>query len=182
VAVIGDSTFLHTGINGLMDMVYNRSRGTVVILDNRITAMTGRQENPGSGYTLAGAETCQVDIEALCRGVGVEHVTVVDPYDLRHTREVLKTEMARPAASVVIARRPCMLVKRHPVRQKPALLVNVERCTGCRACLQLGCPAIEWQPEADGTGKARINPLLCCGCGLCRQVCRFEAIGASHDE
>lgn len=181
VAVIGDSTFLHTGINGLMDMVYNKSHATVVILDNRTTAMTGRQENPGSGYTLAGEETFQVDIEALCRSVGVKSITVVDPYDMSHTREVIKTEMARPEVSVVIARRPCMLVKRNPVKRQAALMVKTDKCTGCKACLQLGCPAIEWHPDAGAKGKAVINPLLCCGCGLCVQMCQFDAIGARHE-
>jgi indolepyruvate ferredoxin oxidoreductase alpha subunit len=181
VAVIGDSTFLHTGINGLMDMVYNHSTATVLILDNRITAMTGRQEHPGSGYTLSGEEAYRVDLESLCRSVGVEHVTVVDPYDITHTRNVIKAEMERPEVSVVIARRACMLVKRDPVKRLPALAVDVDKCTGCKACLQLGCPAIEWQPDAGEKGKAVINPLLCCGCGLCPQMCRFDAIGARHE-
>jgi indolepyruvate ferredoxin oxidoreductase alpha subunit len=181
VAVIGDSTFLHTGINGLMDMVYNKSHATVLILDNRTTAMTGRQENPGSGYTLAGDETYQIDLEALCRSVGVENITVVDPYDIAHTREVIRTEMDRPAVSVVIARRPCMLVKHDPVKKKAPLAVDPNKCTGCKACLQLGCPAIEWQPEAGERGKAVINPLLCCGCGLCPQMCQFDAIGGRHE-
>ncbi|ABA88812.1 indolepyruvate:ferredoxin oxidoreductase, alpha subunit [Syntrophotalea carbinolica DSM 2380] len=181
VAVIGDSTFLHTGINGLMDMVYNNSKATVLILDNRTTAMTGRQENPGSGYTLAGDPSYRIDIEALCRSVGVKNVTVVDPYDIDHTRTVIKAEMERPEVSVVIARRACMLVKRDPVKRQAALKVDAEKCTGCKACLQLGCPAIEWQPDAGDKGKAVINPLLCCGCGLCPQMCHFDAIGG-HSE
>ena len=182
VAVIGDSTFLHTGINGLMDMVYNQSTSTLVILDNRITAMTGRQEHPGSGYTLGGEEAFRVDLEQLCRSVGVEHVQLVDPYDLDLTRRILKEEMARPAVSVVIFRRPCMLVKRDPVKRLPALTVDAARCTGCRACLQLGCPAIEWRPEEGDKGKAHINQLLCVGCGLCPQVCRFDAMGECHEK
>lgn len=177
VAVIGDSTFLHTGINGLMDMVYNSASATVVILDNRITAMTGRQENPSSGYTLMGADSYRVDLEQLCKAVGVRHVQVVDPYQVDATRQVLKEEMERPEVSVVIARRPCMLVKRDPVARKPALTVDSDRCTGCRACLQLGCPAIEWRTTAEGKGVAHINSLFCVGCGLCNQVCNVDAIG-----
>ncbi len=177
VAVIGDSTFLHTGINGLMDMVYNSSSSTVVILDNRITAMTGRQENPSSGYTLMGADSYRVDLEQLCRAVGVQHVKVVDPYQVAATRQVLKEEMERPEVSVVIARRPCMLVKRDPVARKPAVTVDIDRCTGCRACLKLGCPAIEWRTTTEGKGVAHINSLFCVGCGLCNQVCNVDAIG-----
>lgn len=181
VAVIGDSTFLHTGINGLMDMVYNSSASTVVILDNRITAMTGRQENPSSGYTLMGADSYRVDLEQLCRAVGVQHVQVVDPYEVEATRKVLNQEMQREEVSVVIARRPCMLVKRDPVARKPVLTVDIDRCTGCRACLKLGCPAIEWRTSADGKGVAHINSLFCVGCGLCQQVCKFDAMGVLHD-
>ncbi len=181
VAVIGDSTFLHTGINGLMDMVYNSSASTVVILDNRITAMTGRQENPSSGYTLMGADSYRVDLEQLCRAVGVKNVQVVDPYQLQATRQILKEEMERPEVSVIIARRPCMLIKRDPVARKPAVTVDSERCTGCRACLKLGCPAIEWRITAEGKGIAHINRLFCVGCGLCNQVCNFDAIGDIHE-
>jgi indolepyruvate ferredoxin oxidoreductase alpha subunit len=181
VAVIGDSTFLHTGINGLMDMVYNNSTATVVILDNRITAMTGRQENPASGYTLMGDESYQVDIEQLCRAVGVRQVRVVDPYEIAHTHQVLREEMERPEVSVVIARRPCMLVKRDPAARKPAPRVYSNLCTGCRACLKLGCPAIEWRTLEDGKGVAHINRLFCVGCGLCRKVCPFDAIGDSDE-
>lgn len=181
VAVIGDSTFLHTGINGLMDMVYNNSTATVVILDNRITAMTGRQENPGSGYTLQGDASYQVDIEQLCRAAGVKEVRVVDPYEAAHTHQVLKEEMERPEVSVIIARRPCMLIKRDPAARNPALMIDDSLCSGCRACLRLGCPAIEWQTLENGKGVAKINPLFCVGCDLCRQVCRFDAVRDSNE-
>lgn len=177
VAVIGDSTFLHTGINGLMDMVYNNAASTVLILDNRITAMTGRQENPSSGYTLMGADSYRVDMEELCRALGVRHVRVIDPYQVSATHKVLEEEMARDEVSVVIARRPCMLVKRDPVARKPALSVDDEKCTGCRVCLKIGCPAIEWRSSDQGKGSAHINRLFCVGCSLCRQVCHFDAIG-----
>jgi len=181
VAIIGDSTFLHTGVNGLMDMVYNRSTSTVIILDNRTTGMTGRQENPASGYTLMGQETHEVDIEALCRSLGVKHVRVIDPYEMDVTREVIREEMARPEVSVIITRRPCMLHKRDLVERKEPLFVDADRCTACKACLKLGCPAIEWQ--ADGAkGKAHINKLLCVGCGICDQVCKFGAFGVCHVE
>ena len=163
------------------DMVYNSASATVVILDNRITAMTGRQENPSSGYTLMGADSYRVDLEQLCRAVGVRHVQVVDPYQVAATRQVLKEEMERPEVSVVIARRACMLVKRDPVARKPAMTVASERCNGCRACLKLGCPAIEWRTTAAGKGVAHINPLFCVGCGLCNQVCSVDAIGDIHE-
>lgn len=181
VGVIGDSTFLHTGVNGLMDMVYNRSTATVVILDNRITAMTGRQDNPASGYTLQGEQSYEVDLEQLCRAVGVKHVRVIDPYDLELTRETLKEEMERPEPSVIITRRPCMLMKRDVVEKRPPLYVDADKCTACKACLKLGCPAIEWQSEAGPKGKAHINKLLCVGCGVCEQVCKFGAYGVCHD-
>ncbi len=177
VAVIGDSTFLHTGINGLMDMVYNNAASTVLILDNRITAMTGRQENPSSGYTLMGADSYRVDMEEICRALGVRNVRVIDPYQVSATHKVLEEEMARDEVSVVIARRPCMLVKRDPVARKPALSVDDEKCTGCRVCLKIGCPAIEWRSSDQGKGSAHINRLFCVGCSLCRQVCHFDAIG-----
>jgi indolepyruvate ferredoxin oxidoreductase alpha subunit len=182
VGVIGDSTFLHTGINGLMDMVYNQSTATVIILDNRITAMTGRQENPASGFTLAGAESTELDLEALCRSVGVRHVEVIDPYELDAAREVIKREMARPEVSVIITRRPCMLMKRDVVERKPPRYVEADRCTACKACLKLGCPAIEWNSGAGDKGEAQVNRLLCVGCGMCEQVCKFGAFGVCHGE
>ncbi len=182
VAVIGDSTFLHSGISGLMDMVYNKSNSTVIILDNRITAMTGRQENPSSGFTLAGEETYEVDLEAVCRAVGVKHVQVVDPYELEITQQAIQKEMERPEVSVIIARRPCMLIKRDVAERKPPLFVDPEKCISCKACLKLGCPAIEWQSNGEGKGVARVNRLLCVGCGICQQVCKFGAFGVSHDE
>lgn len=181
VAVIGDSTFLHTGVNGLMDMVYNKSTATVLILDNRITAMTGRQENPSSGYTLGGEESYEVDLPALCRSVGVKHVQVIDPYDLDLTRQTIKQEMERPEPSVIITRRPCMLMKRDVVERKLPLYVDEDKCTACKACLKLGCPAIEWQPDAGEKGKSRINKLLCVGCGVCEQVCKFDAFGVCDE-
>ncbi|GFE60998.1 indolepyruvate ferredoxin oxidoreductase subunit alpha [Geobacter sp. AOG2] len=180
VAVIGDSTFLHTGINGLMDMVYNNSPSTVVILDNRITAMTGRQDNPASGFTLMDDPSHSIDFPLLCKSLGVKHIRVINPFDLEQTKSVLQEEMERSETSVIITDKPCVLVKREGVFQKgPAYTVEVERCTGCRACLKIGCPAIEWRPSGDGSkkGTAFIDPLLCTGCDVCRQLCKFDAIG-----
>jgi indolepyruvate ferredoxin oxidoreductase alpha subunit len=178
VAVIGDSTFLHTGLNSLMEMAYNRSPATVIILDNRITAMTGRQENPASGFTLAGVEAPQVNIPDLCRALGIRHVRLLDPYDLDETKKVLEEEMNRPEPSVIITNRPCCLIKGEDRFAKGQVLaVDQPHCTGCRACLRIGCPAIEWQPDAEGTkGKAYIDPQLCTGCTVCQQLCKFDAI------
>jgi indolepyruvate ferredoxin oxidoreductase alpha subunit len=179
VAVIGDSTFLHTGVNGLMDMVYNNSPATVVILDNRITAMTGRQDNPASGFTLMDNPANSIDFPLLCKSLGVRHIRVINPFDLENTKRVLKEEMERPETSVIITDKPCVLVKREGVFKKgPVYTVEVEKCTGCRACLKIGCPAIEWHPDAEGKkGKAYIDPQLCTGCDVCRQLCKFDAIG-----
>ncbi|KAB0666635.1 indolepyruvate ferredoxin oxidoreductase subunit alpha [Oryzomonas japonica] len=179
VAVIGDSTFLHTGINGLMDMVYNNSTATVVILDNRITAMTGRQDNPASGFTLMDDPAHRIDFPLLCKSLGVRHIRVINPFDLEQTKNVLREEMERPEPSVIITDKPCVLVKREGVFHKgPVYEVAVEKCTGCRACLKIGCPAIEWRPAGDGSkkGTAFIDPLLCTGCDVCRQLCKFDAI------
>lgn len=181
VAVIGDSTFLHTGVNGLMDMVYNNSPATVIILDNSITAMTGRQDNPGTGFTLMDDPAPRLDIPMLCKSLGVKHVRVINPLDLEETRQVIAEEMDRPETSVIITNKPCVLIKRENVFQKgPVYSVDEAACTGCRACLKIGCPAIEWRPAGDGSkkGKAWIDPLLCTGCDVCRQLCKFNAIGS----
>lgn len=178
VAVIGDSTFLHTGVNSLMEMAYNQAPATVIILDNRITAMTGRQENPASGFTLSGVKAPEVNIADLCRALGIKHVAVMDPYDLDSATKILTEEMSRPEPSVIITNRPCCLIKDDARFSKAALLeVEQDACTGCKACLRIGCPAIEWQPEPDGKkGKAYIDPLLCTGCTVCQQLCKFDAI------
>jgi len=179
VAVIGDSTFLHTGINSLMEMAWNKAPATVVILDNRITAMTGRQENPASGFTLSGEESVEVNIPELCRVLGIKNVRVVDPYDLEATRQAVVEEMHRPEPSVIITNRPCCLIKGPGRFEKgPTLEVDQGKCTGCKACLRIGCPAIEWKPNPDGNkGKAFIDPSLCTGCTVCQQLCTFQAIG-----
>lgn len=178
VAIIGDSTFLHSGITGLMDMVYNKAAATVVILDNRITAMTGRQDNPGSGFTLMNEPTHRIDIPALCRAVGVKHVRVVNPFDLEEVRTALKEEMERPEPSVIITEMPCVLIKREgTARKRSQRTVDVDKCKGCRACLKKGCPAIQWKPSTTGKGTAYIDPVMCSGCNVCEQVCRFDAIG-----
>lgn len=183
VAVIGDSTFLHSGMTGLLDMVYNKAPATVIILDNRITAMTGRQENPASGFTLSGEETFQVDLPALARNLGVKNVRTIDPYNLDETRQAIEEEMNRPEPSVVITNRPCVLIKRPGVYKRgEPLVVDHEICTGCRACTKLGCPAIIWQTGSDSSkGKAYIDPLLCSGCDVCAQLCKFMAIKAKDE-
>ncbi len=182
VAVIGDSTFLHTGINGLMDMVYNNSPATVIILDNRITAMTGRQDNPASGFTLMNNSSHTIDFPMLCTALGVKHIRVINPLDLEETKRVIAEEMQRPETSVIITDKPCVLIKREDIFQKgPLYAVDVDICTGCRACLKIGCPAIEWRPAGDGSrkGRAFIDPQLCTGCDVCRQLCTFDAIGST---
>ena len=177
---MGDSTFLHTGINSLMDMVYSQATATVVILDNSATGMTGRQDHPGTGYSICGAAAPSVDIEALCRALGVRDIQVIDPYDLQVTRQALQGAMERSGPSVVITRRTCMLERRGSAERKPPLTVDPDKCVSCKACLKLGCPAIEWSVEAADKGKAVINQLLCVGCGVCRQVCKFDAFGVHN--
>ena len=162
-----------------MEMAWNRSPATVLILDNRITAMTGRQENPASGFTLDGEAAPQVSIPDLCRALGIRHVREVDPYDLEATKRALDEEMNRPEPSVVITTRACCLIKGEDRFEKGTMLrVDQDACTGCKACLRIGCPAIEWQPAPEGKkGKAFIDPLLCTGCTVCLQLCKFNAIG-----
>ena len=179
VAVIGDSTFLHTGINGLLDMVYNQSAATVIILDNRITAMTGRQENPTSGYALNEKEAPRVDMEQLCRAVGVKHVKVIDPYNISLTRKTIREEMARPETSVIITSRPCMLVPRDNLERRTPLFVDHDKCTGCKACLRLGCPAITWDAEKK---QSNIDKIICTGCKVCQQTCGFDAFQEYGDK
>ena len=181
VAVIGDSTFLHTGVNSLMEMAYNQVPATVIILDNRTTAMTGRQDHPGTGYTLAERASEAIDLIGLVRALGIRHVRLLNPLDLAETRAVIEEEMNRPEPSVIITDKPCVLIKREGIFRKGAVLaVNEELCSGCGACLEIGCPAIEWRPGEGERGRSWIDPGLCNGCGVCRQLCQFDAIGEAR--
>lgn len=175
VAVIGDSTFIHSGITGLIDISYNQGISTVIVLDNSITGMTGHQQNPTTGYTLKGDPTAKVSIEKVCNAIGINRVRVVDPYDLKATREAIEEELQVKEPSVIISRRPCALLKY--VKHNPPLVIDKESCKGCKACLKLGCPAIR-----VANGKASIDDTLCVGCGLCRDLCKFHAIGEKGAE
>jgi len=175
VAVIGDSTFVHSGITGLLDIVYNQGACTVIILDNRITAMTGRQEHPGTGFTLMGKPAKQLNYEALCRALGIEHIRTINPYDLDQVQTVISEEVNRPEASVILAQAPCVLNRREFKGSGQSYSIDPEACVGCRACLQIGCPAIEWQPGEGKKGTAYINE-LCTGCAVCAQICKKTAI------
>ena len=168
VGVIGDSTFIHSGVTGLINIAYNGSNSTVVILDNSITGMTGHQQNPTTGYNIKGDPAGKIDLESLCRSIGIRRVRVVDPYDLDQCDKVLKEELAAEEPSVIISRRPCVLLKY--VKAKPALHVNSEKCRSCKKCMGFGCPAI-----AMHGNKAAVGPTLCVGCGVCQQVCPFGA-------
>ena len=168
VAVIGDSTFMHTGINSLTDIAYNGSNSTVIILDNSITGMTGHQHNPTTGCNIKGDPAGKIDLEALCRAIGINRVTVVDPYDLKQCNEVIKRELEAKEPSVIISRRPCVLLKY--VKHAPPLHVNEDKCVGCKSCMRIGCPAISMK-----NGKARIDETLCVGCGVCVQMCAVDA-------
>ena len=169
VAVIGDSTFMHSGITGLVNVAYNGSNSTVIILDNSITGMTGHQQNPTTGYNIKGDPAGKVDLEALCRAIGIRRVRVVDPYDLKACETAVKEELEADEPSVIISRRPCVLLKY--VKAAPALKVDKEKCRACKKCLSLGCPAVSFKD-----GKAHIDATLCVGCEVCERLCPFGAI------
>lgn len=170
VAILGDSTFVHSGITGLVNLVYNQSTGTVIILDNSITGMTGHQQNPTTGHTLQGDQTTAIDLEALCKAVGINRVRVEDPFDLKGLEQAIKEELAVREPSVIIARRPCALLK-HVTFPGP-LSIDPTKCVNCKMCMKIGCPAISLKE-----GRPVIDQTVCNGCGLCKQVCKPGAIG-----
>jgi len=174
VAVIGDSTFYHSGITGLVDMIYNGSKGTVIILDNSITAMTGHQDNPGTGKTLMGEIASIVDIPTLIKGLGIKNVYEIDSYELQGVEDLIKREVNREELSVIIAKNPCVLLPEVRKNPKPKFTVDFDKCTGCTLCVQLGCPAISFDKNER---KASIEKNLCTGCTLCAQICPVDAIG-----
>ncbi len=176
VSIIGDSTFLHSGITALASAVYNKTNTTNIIVDNRITAMTGGQDHPGTAKTLMGEKTHAIDLGALCKVLGVEHVRVVDPYDLEETIGVLKEETERDAPSVIITNRPCMLFP-SKIKDEPYAVI-LEKCTACGLCFSVGCPSISTSEEKNEKGKPKseIDPITCTGCTICAQVCPAGAI------
>lgn len=169
VAVIGDSTFMHSGMTGLANIAYNGGNSTVIILDNSITGMTGHQQNPTTGYNIKGDPATKISLEKVCEAVGINRVTVVDPYDLKLCDEVVKRELMAEEPSVIIARRPCALLK--SVKHNPPKSVDNDSCKSCKACMKIGCPAISIKEN-----KAVIDKTLCVGCGLCSTMCAFGAI------
>lgn len=173
VAVIGDSTFMHSGMTGLANIAYNQSNSTVIILDNSITGMTGHQQNPTTGYNIKGDPAGKIDLESLCKAMGFNRVRVVDPYDLKACDQAVKEELAANEPSVIISRRPCALLKY--VKHNAPLAVNKDKCIGCKSCMKIGCPAISIKE-----GKAWVDNTLCVGCGVCEQLCpvgAFESTG-----
>ena len=174
VAVIGDSTFMHSGMTGLANIAYNGTNSTVIIVDNSITGMTGHQQNPTTGYNIKGDPATKINLEALCHALGINRVRVVDPYDLKETERVIMEEIAVDEPSVIISRRPCALLKY--VKAKPALKIDADKCKACKACSKIGCPAITKKDN-----KAFIDSTLCVGCGVCTQLCAFDAIGGDAE-
>ncbi len=171
VAVIGDSTFIHSGVTSLIDIAYNNSASTVIVLDNSITGMTGHQQNPTTGKNIKGDPATQVDIVALAHAIGIKRVKIVDPYNLKETRDAIHEELAVDEPSLIISRRPCALLK--TVKHNPPLRVNKDKCKSCKMCMKIGCPAISMKD-----GKAEIDFTQCVGCNVCTQMCKFDAIEA----
>ncbi len=169
VAVIGDSTFMHSGMTGLANIAYNQSASTVIIMDNSITGMTGHQQNPTTGKNLRGEPAGRIDLESLCHAMGIERVRVVDPYDLKASESAVREELAADEPSVIISRRPCVLLK--DVKKNPPMHVNTDKCKSCHSCMRIGCPSISFKE-----GKAHIDATLCVGCEVCTQMCAFDAI------
>ena len=170
VAVIGDSTFMHSGMTGLANIAYNGTNSTVIIVDNSITGMTGHQQNPTTGYNIKGDPATKIDLEALCRALGINRVRVVDPYNLKMAESVILEELEAKEPSVIISRRPCALLKY--VKHEAPLSVDSDACRGCKMCMKIGCPAISMT-----YGKAKIDATQCVGCSVCKQLCAFDAIG-----
>lgn len=169
VGVIGDSTFIHSGITGITDIAYNMSNSTVIILDNSITGMTGHQQNPSTGKNIKGEPAGKVDLEALCRALGYKRIRVVDPYELENVENVLTEELSAKEPSIIISRRPCVMIK--GTVHNPPLKVNEDKCVGCKSCMKIGCPAISVRDK-----KARIDATLCIGCKVCTQMCKPGAL------
>ncbi len=169
VAVIGDSTFMHSGITSLVDIAYNRSNSTVIVLDNSITGMTGHQNNPANGKNIYGDPASAVNLEALAKAIGIDSVEVIDPNNLEQTERVIKQELAKAEPSLIIARKPCALLK--TVKHKAPFSINSDKCKNCKSCMRIGCPAL-----VSGDKCITIDPTLCVGCGLCTQLCKFDAI------
>ena len=176
VAVIGDSTFMHSGVTGLINIAYNESNSTVIILDNSITGMTGHQQNPTTGFNLKGDPCAKIDLESLCRAIGIkdENVRVVDPYDLEECDRVINEELKKDEPSVIISRRPCALLKY--VKHPGPITADADKCIGCKSCMKIGCPAISVTDK-----KAKIDSTLCTGCGVCSQLCKFGALGKDKE-
>lgn len=175
VAVIGDSTFMHSGMTGLANIAYNKGISTVIILDNRITGMTGHQQNPCTGLTIKGEDTVATNLPLLCKALGINRVAEVDPFDLKEVEAIIREELKVDEPSVIIAKRPCALLK--SVKPKPSLNVNKDKCTKCKMCMKIGCPAITIEENS-----AKIDATLCVGCDLCKKVCHFGAIGSVAEE
>lgn len=175
VCVIGDSTFVHSGMTGLANIAYNQSNSTVIILDNSITGMTGHQQNPTTGYNIKGDPAGKIDLTALCHAMGINRVVVVDPYNMKECEDAVREELAAPEPSVVISRRPCALLKY--VKRRPPLSVNPKKCRSCKSCMRIGCPAL-----AMKDGKAHVDETLCVGCQVCTQLCHFDAFEGMVDE
>ncbi len=173
VAVIGDSTFMHSGMTGLANIAYNQSKSVVIILDNSITGMTGHQQNPTTGLNIKGDPAGKIDLEALCRAMGFSRVRVVDPYNLTECENALREELAANDSSVIISRRPCALLKY--VKHNPPLTVDTAKCVGCKSCMRIGCPALSIKD-----GKAHVDSTLCVGCGVCTQLCKFGAFSQTE--
>ncbi|MBR4153140.1 MAG: indolepyruvate ferredoxin oxidoreductase subunit alpha [Selenomonadaceae bacterium] len=189
VAVIGDSTFMHSGMTGLANVAYNQSNSTVIILDNSITGMTGHQQNPSTGLNIKGDPAGKIDLEALCRAMGINRVRIVDPYDLKACDTAIKEELAAQEPSVIISRRPCALLK--TVKHNPPLYVDKSKCIGCKSCMKIGCPAISMRNEELAIRNEKNNSTLqlkavvdqtqCVGCGVCSQLCPKKAFASTSE-